>query len=56
MDDRRQRLLYQATPKNDKQVRLPGFQLRAIWLAGELFDINNETVILYVSIIAQWAN
>ena len=25
-------------------------------LAGELFDINNETVILYDSIIAHWAN
>ena len=25
-------------------------------LAGELVDINNETVILYASIIAQWAN
>ena len=49
-------ILHQETPKDDEEGRLPGFQLWAIWLAGELVDVNNETVILYASIIARWAN
>ena len=49
-------ILHQATPKDDMQGRLPGFQLWAIWFAGELVDLNNETVILYAQIIARWAN
>jgi len=45
-------ILRQATPKDDKQGRVPGFHIWAIWLAGELVAVNNEIVIFYASIIA----